>query len=219
MVCQLLDFTVIGERCSGTNFLEAVIRENFHLNSKTYKYGFNKHFFMTHDFEKARKDNNTIYFAIVRDPITWINSFFKEKWHIPPINHDIQNFLENKFYSVYDNGKEIIEDRNLDGKRFDNIFHLRKVKNDFLINVMPTKIQHYILIRYEDLLMNYEITLQNIKDKFGISMKHESFVKINSYKGFKSQPFKIKPLDLSPVVIQKIWSNLDHDQEKILGYL
>ena len=80
-------FVILGERCSGTNFLEEAITQNFDI-TYTSEYG-NKHFFCWNKYESANED--TIFIGIIRNPIYWLNSFSKELHHIPSINKNIQN--------------------------------------------------------------------------------------------------------------------------------
>ena len=91
-------FTVMGERCSGTNFLENAIAENFELEL-IWHYGF-KHFFGFYDYSKKnpiiKNDDDVLFIGIVREPISWINSFNNTKHHIPEQNREnIFNALEN----------------------------------------------------------------------------------------------------------------------------
>ena len=88
-------FTIYGERCSGTNYLEQLITSNFEL-PVTWQYGW-KHFF---GFSDLQNSDDTLFFGIVRSPIEWIDSFFKNPYHIPPQNKNIKNFLFNRFYSM-----------------------------------------------------------------------------------------------------------------------
>jgi hypothetical protein len=105
------------------------------------------------------------------------------------------------------------------GKKYKNIFELRKTKNDYLINVMPTKVDNYILVNYEDLLYNMEITLNAIKQQFNLPPSNPSFVTIKKYK--KSDMYKFvaqRQITFNPDIVKMIWSNLDVNQENNLGY-
>ena len=156
-------FVILGERCSGTNFLEESISQNFNI-SYTTEYG-NKHFFCYNNYTN---DDNTIFIGIIRNPIYWLNSFSKELYHIPNINKPLTNFLFNEFYSVLEvqnvkknmldfnsfQNSEIINPKDLNylnGKKYKNIFEMRKLKNYFLMNIIPYKVKNYILINYENL--------------------------------------------------------------------
>jgi hypothetical protein len=210
-------FKIIGERCSGTNYLQNIIIENFGLTSLEYLGG-NKHFFLHYDYPLINKPN-ILFIGIIREPISWINSFYKNQWHIPKINsQNLYSFLNNEWYSVYDNNTEIIEDRNLNHHRFKNIFELRKIKNNFLIYNVKNLVHNYILIRYEDLYYNFENTLYLIQKKFNLIPKHSQFKNIKQYKN-ENNIFIPKKIDLKFNDIMIIIDKLDKEQEYYLEYL
>ena len=94
-------FAIIGERCSGTNYLEEIIKINFDLKYTT-EYG-SKHFFCLRDYSKFNNLDETLFIGIIRNPIYWLNSFSKELHHIPEVNRkNLNSFLFNEFYSVCD---------------------------------------------------------------------------------------------------------------------
>ena len=214
-------FTIYGERCSGTNFLMHAIQDNFNIKF-TAEYAW-KHFFGHYDFNNfSEEDNNkTLFIGIIRGPVEWINSFYKKMHHIPIENKlNINTFMFNQFYSVYDDNKEIMEDRNFITKeRYKNIFELRKIKNHYLINDMKMKVKNYILIRYEDLRDNYNNILDFIQTKFNLEKKAENYIPIDSYKGNNIRPYLRKPITLRLRNIDKIKNNVDKEQENSLGYL
>lgn len=212
-------FTIYGERCSGTNFLMNAILNNFELEYTT-KYS-QKHFFGLYEFDNSCDYNETLFIGIIRNPISWIDSFYKEKHHIPYENRStIITFLFNEFYSIYeDTNIEIIEDRNIiTQNRYKNIFEMRRVKNNFLITDMPKKVKNYILIRYEDIRDNYETILEYFNIKFNLKKKFNKYIKINTYKGTKKYLFYIKKISLHKNIIKIIKNNLDIEQEKSIGY-
>ena len=224
-------FVILGERCTGTNFLEEAISQNFDI-SYTTKYG-NKHFFCNNNYIN---DENTIFIGIIRNPVYWLNSFSKELHHIPNINKSLNNFLFNEFYSVLDiqnvkknmldfnssQNSEIINPKDLNylnGKKYQNIFEMRKLKNYFLMNIIPYKVKNYILINYENLIYNYEDTLNNIQQKFNLIKKNDIFIKIKKYK--KSDTYNYKQqrmITFDNNLLHIIWDNLDAEQENKLGY-
>ena len=212
-------FTIYGERCSGTNFLMHSIKENFELEYTT-KYTW-KHFFGNYKFEKNDEENNTLFIGIIRDPIEWIDSFYKKLHHVPLNNKkNIYTFLFNTFYSIYEDTKtEIIEDRHIKtNDRYKNIFELRDVKNNYLINDMKSNVKNYLLIRYEDLRDNYEIVLNCLKNKFNLIQKNENYIKINNYKGSHNKLFLKKNIKLNKNIINLIKNNLNKEQENSIGY-
>lgn len=214
-------FTVYGERCSGTNFLTSAMQENFKLEFTT-KYTW-KHFFGHYKFENNEEENDTLFIGIVRNPITWIDSFYKKPHHVPSENLvNINSFISNKFYSIYnsDPHNEIMEDRHiLTNERYNNIFELRYVKNNYLITEMKKKVKNYLLIRYEDLRDNYNSVLQFLEKKFNLERKYEEFKIIDSYKGNNTVKFIKKNVTLRNNIIKLIKKNVNSEQEKDLGYL
>jgi hypothetical protein len=226
-------FVILGERCSVTNFLEEAITQNFDIRYIT-EYG-NKHFFCNNKYNSANED--TIFIGIIRNPIYWLNSFSKELHHIPSINKHLENFLFNEFYSVFDepqkkksmldfsnfnNNSEIVNPKDLNyltGKKYKNIFEMRKLKNHYLMNIMPHKVKNYILINYENLLYNYDDTLNNIQTKFSLVKKNDTYVKIKNYKKSNTYNYKQQRLiSFNNNLIHIIWENLDIKQENALGY-
>lgn len=217
-------FTIYGERCSGTNFLMNAILNNFEIEYTT-KYAW-KHFFGYYNFDdlflNTDNDNKTLFIGIIRDPVLWIDSFYKKMHHVPNENRKtIKTFLFNEFYSLYeDSNNEIMEDRNIITKeRYKNIFELRRVKNNFLIQEMPQKVKNYLLIRYEDLRDNYETILEYFHIKFKLNKKYDTYKRIDNYKGTMDYMFTIKKISLRKPIIKIIKNNLDINQEKSLGYL
>lgn len=220
-------FTIYGERCSGTNFLEASIITNFNIEV-TWEYGW-KHFFGNYIFDKTnQRQNETLFIGIVRDPIEWLDSFYKEPHHIPQQNKVSPDaFLLNQHYSTIDNYSPIEEmaDRHIITKeRYKNIFQLRQVKNNYLIYFMPAYVNNYVFIKYEDLNAHYDVILSDIQKKFNLK-RHQNnsspnFTKIIKYKGFAQESAYIKKsINFSKKYIDIIKNNLDKEQEKQLGYL
>src|ERR1700677_1882589 len=112
-------FTVYGERCSGTNFIEVLLLDNFKIDI-TWKYGW-KHFF---GFSDLKNSDDTLFICIIRNPYDWSKSLYYNKFHIPYANSiNFNNFINNEWYSIYEeNDNEILEDRNTHTKkRYNNI--------------------------------------------------------------------------------------------------
>lgn len=231
----IIKFSILGERCSGTNFLERSMKENFVLESSD-KYT-HKHFFGFNTFEDS---DDTLFIGIVRDPHRWANSFFKRQWHLPRKFRNKHVFLNQKFHSgsymgIYPWKKHkytFPEIRSVIGKGpalhvdthihtheiYKDIFELRKVKLEFLIKEMPTKVKHYIFIRYEDLNSNFERTMNMIRDNFNLKTSNKYPYKETKYKMRNDADFK-ENLDfkISPDEIYKS-PRLDIKTENLAGY-
>ena len=204
-------FTILGERCSGTNFARVTISENLNLDI-TWEYGW-KHYFGKNNFNNS---DDTLFMGIIRNPIDWLDSFYKNPHEIPDENKPLYNFLLNKFYNKSIENYNVFQ-TDLQNE-YSNIFEMRKLKNNFLMNKMQTLVKNYILISYEELTSNTEKVLNNIKDKFNLTFKKSTIEKITYYKIFKDIPFVRKPVTLSDDIIQFIKHNLDSEQEEKLGY-
>jgi hypothetical protein len=227
---------IYGERCSGTNFLEQAILTNFDVEI-SFEHG-SKHFFCFNNHNKRNYDD-TLYIGIIRNPIYWLNSFSKELHHIPDINRiSLRNFLFNEFYSIDDEIKQIHKLQTLffnnkinkyniitndlnytTNQKYKNVFELRKLKNYYLMDIMPTKVRNYILINYENLLLNYEDTLELITNKYNLTQRYDVFKKIIGYK--KSDRYKFvkqREITFSSEIVDVLWKYLDTNQELQLGY-
>ena len=100
---MITKYTIYGERCSGTNYLEDIISKNFNVEI-TWRYGW-KHFFghnitdKTNNLETDIKNaDDVLFICIVRDIIPWINSLYKlhAKVFISCYNSYAYSILENK---------------------------------------------------------------------------------------------------------------------------
>ena len=187
--------TIYGERCSGTNYLEELLLLNFDVEI-TWEYGW-KHFF---GFNDLTNSDDTIFIGIIRNLEDWINSLYREKHHLPPhLTENIDTFLNNTFYSIYPQGDEIMNDRNIDtGERYKNIYELRLVKNKFLIEKMPNLVKNYCLITYNELIDNFVDTMNKLKN-VGLKIKDNVNFPLNVcyYKKNKNIIFKKKEKTIS----------------------
>jgi hypothetical protein len=208
-------FTIYGERCSGTNYLESLMLSNFDIDI-VWDYGW-KHFFGHHNFLNTEEENNTLFIGIIRNPVTWIDSFFKNQHHIIPHKNNIHSFLTTEVTTVLENNSR---DKNyVTNKQYKNIFELRFYKNYYLLNIMKNKVKNYILIRYEDLSSSPIKVLTNIKNKFNLSLKKLSIENFTSYKRPVNEKYVKKNIELSPQVIKFILNHINKIQERKLKYI
>lgn len=213
-------FTIYGERCSGTTYLESLILENFNI-SITWDYGW-KHFFGFHDFKKRNADDDqTLFIGIVRNPVNWIQSFFSTPFHIPAELTQIVPFLNNEFYSINDDGTVRPEDLNyITNRKYKNIFELRRYKNHYLMNVMKTNVKNYILINYEKLKDDTFTCLNILQKQFNLIRKSPIYKNIDYYKNIKTSLYSNNKstFKLPQRVVSTIIGSIDVSQESTLGY-
>jgi hypothetical protein len=217
-------FSVVGERCSGTTFLVYALLRNFNLIYRLFQ---GKHFFGHGDDEVVKQDpdiDETLFIYVVRHPIDWIDSFFKRLHHVAPENKkSITNFLNNEFYSIYEEGEQIhgemMADRHIfTGERYKNIFELRKTKTDYLLHHFSKKVKHFMVLKYEDLRDDYENTLNRLCSQFKLVKANDIYQTIPKYKGTYTALYYKKPILLSEDIIEEIKQKVDVNQESILGY-
>lgn len=154
------DFTIYGERHSGTNWLESSISRSFNIPI-TWKYG-HKHFFGFTDWRTLNSAHNTLFIGIVRNIYSWINGMVKIPYHL-----ESSNVLDIKpWKSIKPRLK--IHDKNWYTKDFyTDIFDMRKHKMEFLYDFMPHLVDNYIFIRYEDYIRHHDVILTTIKEIYG----------------------------------------------------
>ena len=213
---------IYGERCSGTNYLEVLLSRNFHDYSLVQDYGY-KHFF---GFDDLKNSDDTLFICIVRNPVDWVNSLYRNKWHIAQhLCTSVDNFLNKEFYSYNDkksvskDGTEIMTDRNIyTGERYKNIFELRHTKLKFLYEDLPKLVKNHIFIKHEDLLTNFEETMIKIKN-VGLVIKPDISFPVNYY-GYKKEngEYKVKPNEIDEKCILNHPDFRKH-YENILGYI
>jgi len=153
--------TIFGERCSGTNYLEELLRINFDVEI-VWSFGW-KHFFGFNDITKNSDD--VLFIGIIRNLEDWINSLYREKHHFKsPLTDNPNNFLTHEICSYLTGYEEVMEDRNIETKeRYKNIFELRHVKNKYLVETMPKLVKNYCLITYDDLVHHFDFIMGVIK--------------------------------------------------------
>ena len=200
---MLKKYTIYGERCSGTNYLENIININFDVKI-TWEYGW-KHFFGFQD-DRLKNSDDTLFICIVRNLSDWINSFYREMHHLSlqyknnmSEEEKLEEFLNKEFWSFNDNNmnrdtkKELMHDRNIyTGERYKNIFELRHTKIKWMLEDLPNKVKNCIFIRYEDLINDFDKTLLKIKDK-GLEVKKNINYPLNTNNYRKSNKMKFKP--------------------------
>jgi len=151
-------FLILGERCSGSNFLEACVLKNFNVQHKQLCH---KHFFLhmkPQDFKETR------VIMIIRNQNDWLQSFFHTPHHVPKKNSKSwKSFLTNSWTSII-NKKEMDVYKN---KSFLNIFEMRSLKLRYMM-ILKKKLHpnQVVIIHYEHLKTNINKELQKIVSKF-----------------------------------------------------
>jgi hypothetical protein len=205
---SIVQYTIFGERHSGTNFLQNILSEYFTDISITWEYGW-KHWFGFTKHEKIIRSPRTLFIGIVRNPYNWICAMDKEPYHMP-IQKNMRSLLLKQWISTDSNNKEILFDRNYyTGKAYKNIFELRRYKIHYLRQILYNICDNYVLLRYEDLLDNLSLNIQSIAEIFSINkVDILSNIVVN-----KKQDYEIS--DNNKNIID---TNIDWTIENTIGY-
>ena len=204
---MIQQYTIYGERHSGTNFLEHFINQSFGL-SYTQQFG-HKHFFTPFHLENQTIDN-TIFFCITRNPYDWLVAMYKKPYHCGFGIKNFQEFLLHEWWSRQDfAGPEIYEDRNWNtGQRYKNIIELRKNKMLYLAEL---KFYQKYLLQFENFL-TLKTTFyikQNIAAQFHLQSKPHKII-------FKPQ--KQHFLNITKEIFDLINNKIDWSVEELIGY-
>ena len=228
----LVNCTIYGERCSGTTYLQDLISTNFDTQVR-FDYGW-KHFF-GHCNGSLEGNSDTLFICIVRNPVDWVNSFWRTPWHLKLPGNPVRiggfdcgriprhEFLEREVASFHPgpDGSHVEEmgDRNMyTGERYRNILEMRHTKLKWLLDDLPQKVDHYAFVRHEDLLHDFEATMWKIRGK-GLRVRPGARFPVNTtrYKGEPGTTFKKKPNVIPSRAILSHPSFSPH-YEKKLGY-
>ncbi len=168
---QYIDkFTIIGERHSGTNWLEKIIyaRLQLHLTWECNS----KHFIETMNFNKMASSDDILFICIVRNIYDWIGGFYKLPHHVDKdMTSDIKSFISLP-WNCGDMDYFIFKDQ-----RYNNIFHMRSTKLFFNYFCLPNIVNNLIIIRYEDLVQNTENIMSYISMVFDIPKANYKYSK------------------------------------------
>jgi len=185
----LTKYHIYGERSSGTNLLDVSLKYNFEavnafegatsvMDEKFKKYG-HKHWFG--NFLDLKDTDDTLFICIVRDPVKWLKSMYNKPRYISlPMVENQEKFLTSEvvsggyFYSETpppDNHMLTIEFDPSTDKNYNSMFELRHKKLKWMYEDLPKLVKNCILVRYEDLMNDFQGTMKKIKDK-GLKKKN-----------------------------------------------
>lgn len=204
----IFEYAIYGERHSGTNFLEQCMNSCFDIPRTSFYC--HKHFFgWTKPETITYKARHVLFIGIVRNPYDWIMAMHNVPHHIHPHRRwDLKTLILSEWSSVTDTLYEMKEDRNfITGERYKNIFELRQIKYNYLLNTMPIVAQNYVLISYEYFIKNHKNILSIIGEKFHLKKTGEppeSMVK--------------HPYAITNDIKEIIDSNLNWNLEEAFGY-
>jgi hypothetical protein len=197
-------YTIIGERHSGTNWLEKIFTYHFNV-PLTWEFG-SKHFIDQYDPNKLASANNCLFMCITRNIYDWIGGFYKLPHHVDPyLQKDLETFMLSEWKGEIQDNDYFLK------KPYKNIFSLRKYKLEFLYVYLPFLVNNLLLIRYEDLLKNTGSIIDFIENNFSIKTKNKHLNKLTKPKIKHAYKFTKKHISI-------IYNNTDWQTEKVFHY-
>lgn len=229
---SIRNINIFGERCSGTNYLEQLIKSNLETIQLSSAYGY-KHFFPQKEITGLKKD---IFIIIYRDPFNWLRSFYRNPWHVAPElqNMPFSDFIRNEWKCVWDKhsgksegdelyGTEMLFERDpATGERFGNILKMRSAKVA-AFETIREKTPYTYYMKYEDLNSDPEHHVRCISNIFSIPMTN-TFSHVTTYKGqkwyqsWKTKFFRKGLPTITREDIAYIVEQLDEKLELSIGY-
>ena len=243
--CVIRKISLLGERCSGTTYLQRLLEANFNL-SITHEYHY-KHFFGFEDPKHPLSEAQcTLFVGIVREPIAWLDSLYKYQWQLDqwryptwgdfltqPIisyvesemNHTLLKIPEQERAAMHAQmlQRELWHDRNFahpELPNWKNIFELRREKLRYQLHSFPSKVQHYVLIRLEDVKPHLRTILGLIQSWFNVKRRRDPFIDAQMdedilWAGEHGQQAHIHASD---AVVDYAWTQLDEELEAEVDY-
>lgn len=161
---------IFGERKSGTTWSTKMIAENIAVpdgvnGGRPWKHG------LTRDYYKdGLTIHSTVYVYITRNIYSWLKSMERLPVTADHLIYDsTMEFLSLEWYAM-NLGTEDLRDRNVDGTRFKNVIHLRKIKLNNWISESP-KFTNKIHAKYEDIVRSPNVFLQKVHDQFNLALR------------------------------------------------
>ena len=258
--CRIELFSLLGERCSGTNYLQQLLESNFDMaNTDDYHY---RHFF---GFEQPkhpyRKAQCVLFVGVVRAPVAWLDCFYKYQWQLDQwmypdwfqfLTQPIQSYRESEMnYTLSLLPAEqraaardemlthtLFHDRNFADPQlaiWKDVFELRRVKTNYMVNEFRRKVDKYVVVRLEDLQSHYRQFLHILQLWFNLQPKATAdslqWLTADSplpeYKDAQMDRDVAEDLGplhgtehqhVTPELHEFIWRSLDRTLEQQLGY-
>jgi hypothetical protein len=162
---------IYGERNSGTNFLEKLLRRNLlHVNIEgghfTNRMGW-KHSFLYKNIVKKFK-KKTLFIFLIRDLEPWLKSMYKNPYHIIR-RRNIKEFIRKP---ILPRDKRPRNPMNWDMRERSNIVSIRYGKILSYLGAM-SHMENYLFLNLGDLQKNYGKVLEFISRNFNIKKREK----------------------------------------------
>ena len=220
-------YQVIGERNSGTNFINWLVEHNTSLtpcDEFGWKHGWG---------QSLGLPKNMVLIVIVRHPLSWVKSMYHKPYHtVKAIQAlDFSSFLRSTWVSVLDEwpmvgrnkSKAFVQlqhDRHpITGHHFKNVLSLRRAKLYSHTSWMIRNV-NVALVRYEALNADPETMMKQLSRLLHVKMGTDFVLPNKRFGGRirKAQPASPFSGTVTESDLEFIKSQLDADLEAHLGY-
>ena len=197
---------ILGERCSGTNFVAELLRRNLGL-ALTEEIGF-KHWFVS---EGRAVPADVLVIGVERDAADWVRSLHRQPWHAHPSLRalSVDEFARAEWHCVWDDarfgigpdhrlwGTEMMHERDpATGERFADPLAMRHAKHGNWGRLIA-RAPHGAWLRYEEVRARPREAVERIARACAVPVR-EAFDPVTTYKGQAGRPFsprRYAPLD------------------------
>ena len=225
------EFTIYGERSTGTNFTQALLERNFPDLNRISTFPWEKHSYVATPIAKP----STLAIVVVREPIRWMQSLFRNPHQVGSWSAGLSfsDFIRHEWSSVFDgwlfprqrsfgaSGKELMLDRHpLTGARPKNIIELRNWKGQSYGRI-PAFYQNWVFLRYEDLNEDPEGFLAEVSETYRLKSNSDIVSKIEDVSNVASNSTRTNAPypEVTPDDHKFILKEIDDEQERRFGYL
>lgn len=221
---------ILGERVSGTTYLQSLITSNTNLKICT-SFG-HKHFYQNTDLIKTNSNSHILFLFITRDVIEWLQSLMFNSFHTHKSLKDcldFSRFIRTEWQCIHDStsgmsqldkryGTEMLNERDPEtGLRFRNAIKMRTSKLRHIFHLKKL-VQNFVHIRYEDVRDEPELFLKTICITYNI-FRHKQFTPIVTVRGKGNVKYVQKQYpEVSIKDIEFIMTQIDFETEKLVGY-
>lgn len=192
---------VWGERCSGTNYVNVLTRQNTKCNttkSLGWKHGF---------VQQNAIPRNTLVICSMRNSTSWIKSLFQKPWHATQEVQDasFSDFIRMPFETRVDQvkyfpkaqvGDVIQQDRHpITGAAFETPFAMRTAKHAAMLGLRERGC-NVVFVHFERVLVNPQRFVEDIDRDFGVKLKFHR-KEVAKRHGWRFNSLNGKPRDVS----------------------
>ncbi|MBA3721621.1 MAG: hypothetical protein H0W88_04395 [Parachlamydiaceae bacterium] len=232
---KITHYAVLSERCTGSNYIDNLIKLNFECPEGVYAF---KHFppwFQLPaesyqgpaEFYSLTGFDNYLFIIIFRSPYDWSRSFHKNPWHCHnSLKHlAFSDFIRTKWDYTFDKGMKgqfaynnLVDKNPLNGELFKNIFELRSAKIKTML-MLGERAKNVYFINYEAVRDHPKEVKEEIQKIYKLIPK-EGFKEVEYYKGMANKGVYVekKYPPINPEDLIYINSQLDVELERIIGY-